>query len=721
MAKTTGKAPNILLIAVDSLLADHMSCYGYHRLTTPHLDAFARQGTRFTHTYSQHIPTTPAYSSMLTGRDCFGTRVVALRHVGTLPKEIHTLPEICKANGYNTTCIGFGWNPASRGFDKYIEFPGWGAWNEGPSKKAENLNAVTIPEIERLSGEKKPFFMLLRHMDPHAPYLPPPPYDRMFYHGNEVDPANRSMDPVLAFKPFADFFRSWMPPGIADKDYVIAQYDGALAYMDACIERIFTQLMRLGILDNTIVVLNGDHGETLYDHECWFDHHGLYDVTLHVPLVIRYPKKVPTGRVITGYNQHKDLVPTLVELAGLKTGDKFDGRSLLQLIRGRAKDFDREFYITECTWMRKHGWRTPRWKLIEALEPDFHFKPAVELYDLRQDPHEDHNLAEQKPDIVANLRQQMNAWIEKRQKQSGIENPIHTQGDWHGKKGVGPFKTSQQAYDTLHIGDPKQAAKLQARHPYGDRGEHKPDETTLITIIGRGHSGTRLMSRILAQSGTYMGTTQNVSGDLTPPEKLYEACRVMGRHVRYLGEARWDFSALHHMPIDPEFRRLVEEYLADVLASPALRKGWKLPETTLIFPWIVRMFPQAHYIHWIRDPRDCVIGEHMTDNLAYFGAPCETTDDVRRLRALSWKYQADMIAATPRPQRFITVRFEDMVLDQDATLKRLSDFLGFSLVKLPVKADAVGRWKTDTQTHMFDFLTEAMKQYGYLAAEEKKP
>ena len=80
-----------------------------------------------------------------------------------------------------------------------------------------------------------------------------------------------------------------MPAGITDKNYVIAQYDGAIAYMDACIQTLFNALETRGVLDETIVIINGDHGETLYDHECWFDHHGIYDVTLHVPLIIRYP------------------------------------------------------------------------------------------------------------------------------------------------------------------------------------------------------------------------------------------------------------------------------------------------------------------------------------------------------------------------------------------------------------------------------------------------
>ena len=466
MAKTRRrrkKRPNIVLLGVDSLLADHMSCYGYHRQTTPHIDRFARDGALFEKTYSAHIPTTSAYASMLTGLDAFGTQVVALRHKGGLREDVQTLPEILRDQGYATTCVGFTGNPSSRGFDKYIEYPSWGSWNEGRSPKAQNLNDVAIPELDRLAKRRGPFFLFLRHMDPHAPYLPPAPYERMFYHGDECDPKNRSMDPVMAFKPFCDFFKSWMPPGITDKDYVIAQYDGAVAYMDACIQSIFNALESHGIMDETIVILNGDHGETLYDHECWFDHHGLYDVTLHVPLIIRYPGRIPAGSRISGYNQHKDLVPTIMDLAEIETGIDFDGDSLMSLVDGTVSSFDSEFYITECTWMRKHGWRTPQWKLMVALEPDFHFKPPVELHNLVEDPDENTNLAEELPEVVNLLKRRMNSWIRKRVRETGKRNPMLTQGDWHGHEGVGAFKSSQQAYDTMHIGDPNQAASLQAR------------------------------------------------------------------------------------------------------------------------------------------------------------------------------------------------------------------------------------------------------------------
>ena len=459
------KQPNIVLMGVDSLLATHMSCYGYHQLTTPHIDKFAAGGTLFEKTYSAHIPTTSAYASMLTGLDTFSTQVVALRHRGPLRAEVKTLAEILRDEGYDTTCVGFSNNPSSRGFDTYLDYSGWGPDESGRSPKAENLNKTTLPELNRLidQSDEKPFFLFLRHMDPHSPYLPPAPYERTFYHGDECDPSNKSMEPVMAFKPFCDYFASWMPPGITDKDYVIAQYDGAVAYMDACIQTLFNALETRGVLDETIVVINGDHGETLYDHECWFDHHGIYDVTLHVPLIIRYPGRVPAGKRVAGYNQHKDLVPTLLELADIDTDIEFDGKSLTALISGEITSFESEIYITECTWMRKHGWRTPEWKLIVALEPDFHFKPPVELYNLIQDPDENNNLAETHPDIVNVLETRMKNWIRQRELETGLTNPIMTQGDWHGHKGVGPFKTSEQAYNTMHIGDAGAAARLQAK------------------------------------------------------------------------------------------------------------------------------------------------------------------------------------------------------------------------------------------------------------------
>lgn len=454
--------PNLVLFGIDSLRRDHMSCYGYHRLTTPHIDKLARESVLFEECFSPHIPTTPAYAGMLTGMDCFSTEVVALRHRGPLTDRVSTLAEILRNEGYDTTSVGFQGNPSSRGFDNYLNFAGWGSWDEGPSPKAENLNAVAIPELERLAAGDRPFFLFLRHMDPHAPYLPPAPFKDLFYTRDPADPnLPDTMGPVRDFKPFCDFHLSWMPPGIRDINYVTAAYDGAVAYMDACIQRILTRLDELGLRENTIVALNGDHGETLDEHDCYFDHHGLYEPTLVVPLILRYPGHVPAGARVKGICLHQDLVPTLMELIGIDPGIDFDGRSLSRLWRGEAATLYSEFYITECTWMRKEGWRTAEWKLIRALEPDFHFKPEIELYNLVSDPLELHNVAAEEPGVVRWLVERMDAWVRSREQARGIVNPMYTTLYWSGHK-EGPFESSQEAYDTQYIGSSSQARKLQA-------------------------------------------------------------------------------------------------------------------------------------------------------------------------------------------------------------------------------------------------------------------
>jgi arylsulfatase A-like enzyme len=426
-----------------------MSCYGYPRLTTPYLDQIAYKGTLIENAFSAYIPTTPAYSSMLTGRDVFSTRMVSLGPKGPLDKRQPTLPEILRKAGYVSTCVGFD-GGFYRGFDQYLTFEGWPSWEDRPARKAENLNAVALPALDTMAKSGKPFLLYLRHMDPHAPYLPPPPYDQMFYAKDPCDKAVKTMKPVFAFKPFADFLRSWMPPGCTDKDYVIAQYDGELAYMDACCRRILTRVEELGRAGDTLIVVTGDHGETLYDHGVYFDHHGLYEPTLVVPLFFYWPGKIPAGVRSKAYTLHEDLLPTVLEICGIEKyakAVKFDGTSTVPYFTNTGDSPRSEFYISECTWMRKQGWRTPIWKFWQALEPDFHHKPPVELYNLVEDPTESVNLADKHPEIVRYMRLRMNAWIAKRCKQTRKPNPILE------------YKIGMNKY----IGSIASAKKLQAR------------------------------------------------------------------------------------------------------------------------------------------------------------------------------------------------------------------------------------------------------------------
>ncbi|MGI6634565.1 MAG: sulfatase [Christensenellales bacterium] len=453
------KLPNILFFGIDSLRRDHMSHYGYHRLTTPHIGKYAQGGVTFENCFSPHIPTTPGYANMLTGRDCFGTGVVGLSQK-TIAPGVPVLAEMLRERGYDTTCIGFEGNAAGRGFDRYIGFKGWGPdHDDGRAHKAQNLNEVALPELERLAQGDKPWLLFMRHMDPHSPYLAPQPFQDMFFQGDGFDPADKRMQKVYDFKPFGDYIGSWVPEGLTNPDYVIAQYDAAIAYMDAAIQQILEKLRALGLEEDTIVVFTSDHGETLYDHDCYFDHHGLYDPTLVVPFIVVWKNHLPKGLRITDTMQLKDITPTLLDMMGIDTGLPFDGRSLMPLIRGGHREKEDEFYITECTWMRKHGWRTPEWKLMISLEPDFHYKPPVELYNLVNDPEEYDNLADKRPEVVKMLTDRMNAWIEKRVKETGRPSPIEV----NFLRPEGPFATSDEAYHGKYIGSVAQAVALQKK------------------------------------------------------------------------------------------------------------------------------------------------------------------------------------------------------------------------------------------------------------------
>jgi len=235
----------------------------------------------------------------------------------------------------------------------------------------------------------------------------------------------------------------------------------------------------------------------------------------------------------------------------------------------------------------------------------------------------------------------------------------------------------------------------------------------MITVIGRGHSGTRSMSHTLTASGVYMGGLINASGDLIPPESMYEACRVFGKYVDWKGGLEWDFSRVLNMDPDPAFVKLIEDFLSTVLNSDAENKGWKIPETTLCYPWIVKMFPDIKYIHWVRDPRDCILGGHVTDDLRDFNIDYPETQDERERRAISWKYQREIMKATPEPKNLIRVRFEDMVFDQDKTLARLSDYLGISMAKIEMRPDSVGRYRTAEGKVFYDFFAEDIAECGY--------
>jgi arylsulfatase len=418
---------NVVLIALDTQRADHLGCYGYPRRTSPFIDSIARRGVVFERCYAPNIPTHPSFTTMLTGKEAITHNIVNIGGKAPITDGVRLLPEILKEHGYATAAVDNLGRHFSRGFDEYARYE-WDRTNPQVLRKAETVTTAALPVIERLLARPRPFFLFLHYWDPHTPYLPPAPYRRKFYPADRdpYDVQNHSLDEAWSWEPFKWYFHQWMP-GVTDADYVINLYDGETAYMDRHLRPVFQALAPA--LDDTLVIITADHGEVLNEQLGYFDHHGLYEGNVHVPLIFSWPGKLPAGRRVPGFVQNLDLAPTILDLAGIPDRDGMEGLSLLPATFGlRDGNYD-EVYLSESTWEVKRGLRTARWKFINSIEPDPHGRPMQELFDLDADPTEQHNLIDVQPDVARDLAARLDAWVAGRlAEQSRQVDPLREQG-----------------------------------------------------------------------------------------------------------------------------------------------------------------------------------------------------------------------------------------------------------------------------------------------------
>ena len=421
---------NVLMIAIDTLRADHLGCYGFDRSTSPQIDSIAAAGVLFEQCIAPHIPTHPGFTTMFCGRDAFDHHIVTQGGAREPAEGIKFLPEILRDNGYFTAAADNLGRWFARGYDLYKPFR-WGRNPARPWRKGEAVNRSAFKVLEACDSQEKPWFAFLHYWDPHTPYLPPPPFNRMFYHGDEKDPSNDSAYEMMNNYPaFHYYFREWMP-GTTDVQFPKAQYDAEIAYGDACLAHVFTALRQMRGAEDTLIVITSDHGEELDEHEMWFDHHGLYETNLHVPLIMHHPGCFSGGRRVGGMTVHQDIAPSILHAVGLEGAipeSRMQGRSLLSLVESGSRAGTRKsVYISECAWMKKRGLRTARYKFFESLYDELHKRAPFELYDLRKDPGEQHNLADEQPQLLQTFRDRLAAFINKRLGQTGGTDPIMEQ------------------------------------------------------------------------------------------------------------------------------------------------------------------------------------------------------------------------------------------------------------------------------------------------------
>jgi len=390
-AQTPAKpASNVVLITIDTLRADHVGCYGYKQIKTPNIDGLAAEGTRFDRAFAVVPVTLPSHSSILTGaypmlsgmHDFSGNKLSPLQP---------TLASVLKQAGYQTGAViaaavldsRFGLN---QGFDFYydhFEFSRLDEANLDEMQRPGNVVAdVALDWLEKewlkdglAKNPQKKFFLWMHLYDPHLPYHLPEPY------------AN---------------------------EYAARPYDGEIAFADEQVGRLLRFLKEKGIYQNTVIVLCGDHGESLGEHGEKTHGFFIYNATMHVPLIIKLPKnRLPgngTGRAVGDPVSLVDLMPTILGAVGVEIPSQVQGRSLLSELRSEhddrepddKSDRDRVLYgetflpRIHFNWSELRGSENTKYHFIDA--------PRPELYDLVKDPGEVHNLFTDKSAVAEEMR-----------------------------------------------------------------------------------------------------------------------------------------------------------------------------------------------------------------------------------------------------------------------------------------------------------------------------
>jgi arylsulfatase A-like enzyme/Flp pilus assembly protein TadD len=375
-AQTPAKPPlNVVLITIDTLRADHVGCYGYKQIKTPNIDGLAADGVRFESAFAVVPVTLPSHSSMLTGtypmlsgmHDFSGNKLSPLQP---------TLASVLKQAGYQTGAVigaavldsRFGLN---QGFDFYYDHFDFSRLDEANLDEMERPgNVVADVALDWLAkNSQRKFFLWMHLYDPHFPYHPPEPYSR---------------------------------------EYAAQPYDGEIAFADEQVGRLLRFLKEKGIYQNTVIVLCGDHGESLGEHGEKTHGFFIYNATMHVPLIIRLPEsRLPekAARTFADPVSLVDLMPTVLGAVGLEIPSQVQGHNLLPELRGdRTDQLNRDRVLYGETFMPRIHFNWSELRGSENTKYHFIDAPRPELYDLSKDPGEVHNLLTEKKAVAEEMR-----------------------------------------------------------------------------------------------------------------------------------------------------------------------------------------------------------------------------------------------------------------------------------------------------------------------------
>ncbi len=402
---------NLVLVMIDTLRADHLGAYGYHRKTSPSLDEFASGAILFEDNRSQATCTFPSVNSLLTSR--YPTHFLGQPDGAMgIPPAFVSLPEILQKRGYTTLALSASpimrknpsrFNPHG-GFDR-----GFDLFGEGCVWKSANC---IHQRLERQLGDvEQPFFAYLHFMDPHGPYKPPPRHRKRYakedFKGpdfvlagnpNPISDAIYGKGPVLRWRD-------------SDMDHLLDLYDEEISYFDDLFPRLTGTLEQAGALANTMIVVVSDHGEEFFEHGHVKHCRAPFDTLVRTPFILRLPGG-PTGLRVRGAVQNLDLVPTVLDYLGADyAGYGFDGVSLRRRIEEAARGRSAPSSKGEppMAFSSQADWRSVfdgHFKLL------FHQRREVfQLFDVAEDPGEKEELSRQRPDDFRRLRRALLRWL----------------------------------------------------------------------------------------------------------------------------------------------------------------------------------------------------------------------------------------------------------------------------------------------------------------------
>jgi arylsulfatase A-like enzyme len=385
---------NVILISIDTLRADHLGCYGYHRNTSANIDLFSRDCILFKNAIAQAPSTLPSHASMFTS-------VIPPHHGAyyayrrAVPAKLDTLAEVMQRHGYGTVSYNGGGQVAAifgmdQGFDVYesmeLDF-------KHPVLKAINW-------IEENPDRK--FFMFLHSYEVHHPYTPGPEHLALF----EQDYAGQLPEREISGQLLEKINEKEMEITEEDGQHIINTYDAEIHSMDEAFGKLIAFLKEKDLYEDTLIVFTSDHGEEFGEHGQWGWHsHTLYDELLKVPLLVKLPQTEYASTVVEQQVRIMDIAPTVLEILGLAVPESFEGENLLHRADGKMKPVLFAFSEKDCVAEKlPRSLRTMEWKLL-----------GNRLYDLQADPAETSDVAESNEDMTRFLRLKMDEILSARE------------------------------------------------------------------------------------------------------------------------------------------------------------------------------------------------------------------------------------------------------------------------------------------------------------------